>query len=93
MTGFDSSAILAVGLGLALVPVLVIPYVAWSFRRGTVGLGHALLSAGAVIYAMALWTYTIVPLPVAQDLVCTGTTRLQLVPFSFFGDLAGGVTS
>ena len=39
---------------------------------------------------MALWTYTIVPLPRPEELVCDGTVRAQLVPFRFLGDIETG---
>lgn len=90
VTGFDASAILAVVLGVLLIPLLFIPYVAWSYRRGLVGVGHAVLSAAAVVYAMALWTYTILPLPQAEALRCEGPGPRQLVPFAFVGDMAWG---
>lgn len=89
MSSFDTSTALAVALGVLLLPLVFIPYVAWSFRRGTVGPGHALLSAGAVVYAMALWTYTILPLP-QQDLVCTDAPSPQLIPLAFLGDITWG---
>nr|WP_281497324.1 ElyC/SanA/YdcF family protein [Ornithinimicrobium sp. F0845] len=36
---------------------------------------------------MALWTYTILPLPAVEDLICDGTLRAQFVPFRFLGDI------
>lgn len=80
-------------LGLVLLPVAFIPYVGWSFRRGTTGPGHALISAAGLVYLMALWTYTIAPLPQVEDLICDGTVRAQLLPFRFLGDIdtSGGL--
>ena len=93
MDGFSASALLAVFFGLVLVPLAFIPYIAWSFRRGTTGPGHALLSAGGLIYLMALWAYTIVPLPDAAQLICDGTLRAQFVPFHFLTEIdrSGGI--
>lgn len=87
MQGFGASALIAVIVGVVALPLVFIPYIAWSFRRGTTGLGHALLSAAALVYLMALWAYTIVPLPAAEDLVCVGGVRAQLVPFRFLRDI------
>ena len=88
MAGFSASAVLAVMLGGLLLPVLFVPYVAWSYRRrGTLGSGHALIAAAAVVYAMALWTYTIVPLPDPATLACTGAGSAQLVPLASLGDI------
>ncbi|WP_161958560.1 ElyC/SanA/YdcF family protein [Ornithinimicrobium cavernae] len=90
MEGFSVSAVLAVFLGLMLLPLVFIPYIAWSFRRGTTGPGHALICAAGLVYLMALWTYTIVPLPRVEDLVCDGTLRAQLLPLHFLSDIAPG---
>lgn len=85
MTGFSASAVLAVFLGLIILPMLLVPYIAWSYRRrGTLGYGHALIAAASVIYAMALWTYTIVPLPDPQSVQCT---TAQLRPLASLGEV------
>jgi len=81
--GFNVSAASAVLLGLVAMPVAFIPYIAWSFHRGTTGVGHALITASGLIYVMALWTYTLVPLPNPESLVCTGDLHAQLRPFDF----------
>ncbi|SHJ95844.1 hypothetical protein SAMN02745244_03655 [Tessaracoccus bendigoensis DSM 12906] len=40
------------------------PYVAWAYRRrGVFGVGHAVPAAATLVSLMALWTYTILPLP------------------------------
>ncbi len=87
MSGFSVSAVMAVVLGLLVVPLVFIPYVAWSYRKGAIGPGHALLSAAAVVYGMALWTYTILPLPRPEELSCDGSIRAQLIPFQFLADI------
>lgn len=85
MSGFSVSAVLAVFFGLLLLPLLFVPYLAWSYRRrGTLGYGHAIIAAGAVIYGMALWTHTIVPLPDPETVQCT---TAQLRPLASLGDL------
>lgn len=80
MAGFSASALLAVILGTVLLPLVFIPYIAWSYRHGRTGTGHALIAAAAVIYAMALWTYTIAPFPSVGDLRCD--IGAQFVPFA-----------
>jgi len=77
------SATSAVLLGLAAMPLAFIPYIAWSFHRGTTGLGHAFITAGGLIYLMALWTYTVVPLPNPDELICAGGLHAQFRPFDF----------
>lgn len=80
------SAVLAIFFGAFLLPLFFIPYVAWSYRhRGRLGYGHALIVASAVIYAVALWTYTILPLPDAASMDCsTGGVAPRLTPFGSF---------
>ncbi|SJM59147.1 ElyC/SanA/YdcF family protein [Gulosibacter sp. 10] len=90
MDGFGGEAILAIFLGMFLLPFAFIPYVAWSFRRGTTGPGHAFLSFGALIYLLALWTYTILPLPDPDSLVCGDGLTAQFIPFAFLGEIDWG---
>lgn len=84
MEGFSASAVLAVLFGLFLLPVLFVPYVAWTYRRrGTFSWGHAVLDVAALIYLMALWTYTILPVPDAATMDCSdGGAGAQLLPFA-----------
>lgn len=86
MSVHSVSAVLAIFYGAFFLPLLFIPYVAWSYRhRGRLGYGHALIVAGAVIYAMALWTYTILPLPDAASMDCSsGGVAPRFVPFGSF---------
>lgn len=85
--GFSASAVLAVMLGLVAIPFVFIPYVAWSFRTGRTGPGRAFITAAGVLYFMALWTYTIFPLPDLEQLVCDGSLRAQFVPFQFIREM------
>lgn len=88
MTGFTVSALLAV-VGGALVIILgFLPYVGWSYRRrGHFSLGHAFIVACAAVYLLALWTYTILPLP-DPALVCVDPAEPQLRPGQFLRDFA-----
>lgn len=83
MAGFSTSALLAALLGTVLLPLVFIPYIAWSFRHGRTGVGHASIAAAAVLHAIALWTYTIAPFPSSRDLSCDVGT--QFVPFASVG--------
>lgn len=87
--GFSASALLAVFFGLFLLPVLFVPYVAWVFRRhGRFSWGHAMITVTTVVYGMALWTYTILPVPDSATMSCPdGGVRPQLVPFASLADV------
>lgn len=89
MSGFSVSGVLAAFLGAFLLPVLLIPYVVWTYRRrGSLDYGHAIIAAGAVVYFMAIWTYTILPLPAPEQLTCAdGGPTPQLVPFASLHDI------
>ncbi|GHD13849.1 VanZ family protein [Zhihengliuella salsuginis] len=82
--------------GLAFAAVLI-PVVVYQYRRYGGFTWLRFLGAAAVaIYGAALIAYTLLPLPVASDLVCPpGTTGLrgmlaqaQLTPFQFMDDIA-----
>jgi len=84
-------AVIAVLVGAALAIVLLVPFVAASYRRrGELGWGRAMLAAGALVYALALVAYVVLPLP-APDEVCPGGVAAvgpQLRPFEFVLDVA-----
>ncbi|MCB1255567.1 MAG: YdcF family protein [Microthrixaceae bacterium] len=80
------SAVLAVVIGVAILPLVFIPYIAWSYHRGRTGVGYAVISALGVIYLMSLWTYTIIPLPSPSELSCR--IEPQVIPLAFLGDIA-----
>lgn len=57
-------AVLAIVGGTALAVLLSLPFVVISYRRrGELGFGRILLAVGFVIYALAIATYTLLPLP------------------------------
>lgn len=93
MTGFSVSAVLALVGGALVLLAGFVPYVAWSYRRrGRFGLGHAFLVACTAVYAVALWTYTVLPLPDPQ-VVCLDPASPQLRPLQFVTDLTTAVRS
>jgi len=84
------SAFIAFLAGGLLSVLLVVPYIAWSYRRrGELGLGHALLAFGFLVYAMTLWTYTLLPIPDTTPQWCAenAVTAAQTRPFQFLSDI------
>jgi glycopeptide antibiotics resistance protein len=84
------SALLAFLGGSVLAFLLVLPYVAWSYRRrGEFGFGHAMLAFGLLVYALALWTYTLLPVPDTTAAWCAenAVTHPQLRPLRFLSDI------
>lgn len=77
--------VLAIGLGLAAGVLLFVPFVALTYRRrGGFGVGRFVLWGAALVYLMAIWTYTLLPLPDPDAIRCAGT-NLDLL--AFVGDL------
>lgn len=79
--------VLATGTGAAVGVLLFVPFVALSYRRrGGFGLGRLVLWGAALVYVMALWTYTLLPLPDPQAIRCAGA---NLDWFAFVAELRG----
>jgi len=65
------NAVLAVVLGTVVAVVLLIPVAAIQYRRdGTLGPRDLLTLLAAAIYGLALWTYTLLPMPATGDFTC-----------------------
>ncbi|WP_221859199.1 VanZ family protein [Microbacterium marinilacus] len=78
-------AVIAVLAGIAIAVLLFVPFVAGEYRsRGRLPLRRLLLWLGSLVYAMALWTYTLLPLPDPADIRCVAP---QLVPGQFVLDI------
>lgn len=59
-----SNAIVALGLGSVAAVLLLVPVAAWQYRLdGRLGAGDLGVLLSGAIYGMALWTYTLLPLP------------------------------
>lgn len=89
MSDTGISALIAFAGGTVLAGLLVVPYIAWSYRkRGQLGLGHAVLAFGLLVYALALWTYTLLPVPetTAQWCARNAVDTPQLDPLRFIRD-------
>ncbi len=78
--------LVAMLLGVAAGVVLFVPFVAVQYRReGRLTFRQLVLWAGFLVYALALWTYTLLPLPSDPDAIrCVGT---QLQPLQFVRDI------
>lgn len=85
----ETPAVVAFLGGGALALLLAVPYIAWSYRRrGEFGLGHMLLALACLVYALALWTYTLLPVPDTTPEWCARhATEPQLRPFQFVSDI------
>lgn len=77
-------------LGPLVVLAALVPYVAVQYRRrGALGPGRSLLALAALLYAMALVSYVVLPLPqVTAGLCAGGGAGVQLRPGQFLGDIA-----
>jgi len=81
---FGPSTLLAIGIGAMLAVVAFVPVVAVRYRRaGRLRPSDLLLLLGVAVYAVALWTYTLVPLP-SGDFTCAG---VNLRPFDVINDI------
>lgn len=78
-------ALVALLVGAGIGVLLFVPFVAVQYRRrGRLTFRQTLLWAGFLVYGIALWTYTLLPLPDPSDIYCVGT---QLHPFQFLTDI------
>jgi len=72
MSSTLANGLLSVVGGGALAVLLLIPVAAYQYRRdGRFGPGDLLVMLGAAIYGLALWAYTMLPLP-SGDYRCVG---------------------
>ncbi|MEV5070413.1 VanZ family protein [Microbacterium sp. LMI12-1-1.1] len=66
-------AVLAITLGVVVGVLVFVPFVALSFRRrGGFGVGRFLLWGAALVAVLAIWTYTLLPLPDPDAIRCAG---------------------
>ena len=81
---------LAVTAGVALAVLLFVPFVALSYRRrGGFGAGRFVVWGAALVYLMAIWTYTILPLPDPEVIRCAG---VNLDLWAFTADIRDAVS-
>ncbi|WP_261164214.1 VanZ family protein [Microbacterium sp. Marseille-Q6965] len=85
MSGQLLPAVVAVLLGVVLGLALFVPFVAVQYRRqGRLTLGQLVLWGSFLVYGLALWTYTLLPLPAPGEISCVGA---QLRPLQFVADI------
>ncbi|MGC2941289.1 MULTISPECIES: VanZ family protein [unclassified Brevibacterium] len=91
MSSFVIPAFVAVLVGCGVAVLAFVPFVAISYRRrGGLTFWRTLMWFAAAVYAMALWTYTLLPIPSAAELTCAA---VQLRPFQFINDILSFDTS
>ncbi len=77
------NAVVATVLGTVAAVVLLLPVAAVQYRRdGRLGPRDLLMLLAAAVYGLALWTYTLLPMPTSGDYTCVGR---QTIPFDTIG--------
>jgi glycopeptide antibiotics resistance protein len=80
-----TNALIAIALGSVLAVVLLMPVAAVQYRLdGRLGPKDLAILVTAAVYALALWTYTLLPMPAEDTYRCQGT---QLRLFGSLGDI------
>ena len=91
MSQWTGQTLLALVGGFALAFVLVLPFVARSYRlRGSLGVGRAVTGLAFLVYALALVTYTLLPQPGVDAEFCAANTALAHPvwnPLEFVSDM------
>ena len=91
MGNFGPSTVVAVATGVVLAVLAFIPVAAHRYRaRGRLRFLDLVGLLVVAVYAMALWTYTLIPVPEATEYRCAGT---NLVPFTFVHDILNTIGS
>ncbi len=86
--------VIAFVAGTALAVAALVPWAALEYRRhGVLGFRRGVVAFGTLVYALALVTYTLLPLPDDPASLCPSPSP-QLVPFTFLHDIAreGGIS-
>lgn len=74
MSDQATNALLALALGSVLAVLLLVPVAAVQYRLdGRLGFGDLSILLTAAVYALALWTYTLLPFPAQDDFPCKGS--------------------
>lgn len=91
MPGAVTPGLVAVAIGALLCVVLFVPFVAISYRRrGRLTMWRTAVWAWFVVYGLALWTYTLLPLPSVDEITCAPP---QLNPLAAFAEIGRYDTS
>lgn len=90
MSGQLSAGLIAIVLGALLGVLLFVPFVAIQYRKhGRMGIGKLVLWGGFLVYLLALWTYTLLPIPDPDAIRCVPA---QLRSFQFLTDIRDNAT-
>lgn len=90
MTQQLTLGVIAILAGVALGVIAFVPFVAISYRRnGHLTFGRMVVAFGALVYFLAIWTYTLLPLPDPSQIVCATP---QLNPFEFVFDIRSAMS-
>lgn len=82
------NALVAIALGSVAAIVLLVPVAAYQYRLdGRLGPGDLSVLLSGAVYGLALWTYTLLPVPPAGDYTCKEPRR---TPFGTIGELSLG---
>lgn len=74
MSDQATNAVIAIALGSALAVLLFVPTAAVRYRlRGSLGPGDLATLVAAAVYGLALWTYTLLPMPEPGTYLCQST--------------------
>ncbi|GAA3821139.1 VanZ family protein [Nocardioides panacisoli] len=74
-----ANAAVATGLGSVVAVLLLVPVAAFEYRRdGKLGPGDLAILLSGAVYGLALWTYTLLPMPKTDHYHCKGR---QTTPF------------
>jgi glycopeptide antibiotics resistance protein len=87
--------VIAFVAGTVLAVGALVPWAAREYRRhGRLGFRRGLLAFGTLVYALALVTYTLLPLPTSAAAACRVAAAPQLNPIAFLSDIQreGGIT-
>lgn len=73
MSDQAANALIATALGTVVAVVLLIPVAAHEYRRdGRLGPGDLAILLSGAVYGLALWTYTLLPMPASDSYRCVG---------------------
>ena len=73
MSDQTTNAVIAILLGSVVAIVLLVPVAAYQYRLdGRLGPADLAILLSGAVYGLALWTYTLLPVPVADSYRCQG---------------------
>lgn len=96
MSDQATNALIAIALGSALAVLLFVPTAAVQYRlNGTLGPGDLATLLSAAVYGLALWTYTLLPMPASGTYRCKSSNLdpLGSIRGLWAGDPGGGFAS